>query len=222
MQPRTFSVLLPALLVAPFLAAGLGGWATITVEDLPEHVVAGQSLELTYTVRQHGIERLRGLKGQVEASLGRVARTAAAQAGAKAGQYSATITLPEPGNWTIMIRSGFGNSNSKLLPLRVVSANARVAAMAPAERGKNLFVAKGCVGCHTHQNVGAETLADIGPDLTTQRFQADYLAQYLRDPSIKTPTNRTQRMPDLELKEPEIVALVAFLNTASGEAGTRD
>jgi cytochrome c2 len=121
-----------------------------------------------------------------------------------------------------MIRSGFGNSNSKLLPIRVVSANARVAAMAPAERGKNLFVAKGCVGCHTHQNVGAETLADIGPDLTTQRFQADYLAKYLRDPSIKTPTTRTQRMPDLELKEPEIAALIAFLNAGSGKAVSGD
>lgn len=218
MQPRTFSVLLPALLVGPILAAGLGGWATITVEDLPEHVVAGQPVELTYTVRQHGVERLRGLKGRVEASLGRVERTAAAEAGTKAGQYTATITLSEPGNWTIVIRSGFGNSNSKLLPVRVVSANARVAAMLPAERGKNLFVAKGCAGCHTHQNVGAETLADIGPDLTTQRFQADYLAKYLRDPSIKTPTNRTQRMPDLELKEPEIAALVAFLNAGSGKA----
>jgi cytochrome c553 len=218
MQPRTFSVLLPALFVGPILTAVLGGWATITVEDLPEHVVAGQPVELTYTVRQHGIERLRGLKGRVEASLGRVERTAAAEAGAKAGQYTATIALPEPGNWTIVIRSGFGNSNSKLLPVRVVSASARVDAMAPAERGKHLFVAKGCAGCHTHQTVGAETLADIGPDLTTQRFQADYLVKYLRDPSIKTPTTRTQRMPDLELKEPEIAALVAFLNMGSGKA----
>lgn len=217
MKPRSFSVLLPALLAGPILAAGLGGWATITVEDLPEHIVTGQPVELTYTVRQHGVERLRGLNGLVEARLGRVARTAPAVAGSKAGQYTSTVTLPEPGNWTILIRSGFGNSNSKLLPIRVVSANTRVAAMEPAERGKSLFVAKGCVGCHTHRNVGAETLADIGPDLTTQRFQADYLAKYLKDPSIKTPTTRTQRMPDLELKEPEIAALVAFLNTVSGE-----
>jgi cytochrome c553 len=220
MKPRSFSVLLPALLAGPILAASLGGWATITVEDLPEHIVVGQPVELTYTVRQHGVDRLRGLKGEVEARLGRVERTTPAGAGSEAGQYTATVTLPEPGNWTILIRSGFGKSNSKLLPIRAVPANARVAAMAPAERGKHLFVAKGCVGCHIHQNVGAEAPADIGPDLTTQRFQADYLVKYLRDPSIKTPTTRAQRMPDLELKDPEIAALVAFLNAGSGKAVT--
>jgi len=220
MTARPLSFLFPALLAAPILGAGLGGWATITVEDLPEHIVAGQPVDLTYTVRQHGVERIRGLKGRVEAQFGRLERTALAVAGTKAGQYTATITLPEPGNWAIMIRSGFGNSNRKLLPIRVVAGNARVAAMDPAERGRSLFVAKGCVTCHTHQSVGAETLADVGPDLTSRRFQADYLAKYLKDPSIRTPTNSTQRMPDLELKEPEIAALVAFINgTAQAVSG---
>jgi cytochrome c553 len=157
---------------------------------------------------------LRGLKGRVEARLGRLERTAPSRAGNRAGQYTATLTLTEPGNWTVLIRSGFGNSNSKLLPIRVVAATDRVATMAPAERGRNLFVAKGCASCHTHQSVGDATLADIGPDLTSPRFQTDYLVKYLKDPSIKTPTSDNKRMPNLELKEPEIAALVAFINGA--------
>ena len=214
MSARSLSFLFPALLAAPFLAAGMGGWATITVEDLPDHIVAGRPVEFTYTVRQHGVERLRGLKGRVEARLGRLERTVPSEASNRAGQYTATLTLSEPGNWTVLIRSGFGNSNSKLLPIRVVAATDQVATMAPAERGRNLFVAKGCAGCHTHQSVGEATLAEIGPDLTSPRFQTDYLAKYLKDPSIKTPTSDNRRMPNLELKEPEIAALVAFVNGA--------
>ena len=43
------------LLALPF-AAALGGWATISVEDLPDYLVAGQPARLTFTVRQHGVE----------------------------------------------------------------------------------------------------------------------------------------------------------------------
>jgi cytochrome c553 len=210
MTARSLSILFPALVATPLLAAGLGGWATVTVEDLPEHVVAGQPLELTFTVRQHGVTLLKGLKGRVEARFGNREVASPATAGAKAGQYTASITMPEPGNWTITIHSGFGNSTSKLLPMRVVDRTARVAAMAPAERGMTLFVAKGCVTCHTHRNVGAD--GTVGPDLTERGFQADYLAKFLADPSIRTSTTATARMPDLELKAPEIAALVAFIN----------
>jgi hypothetical protein len=214
MTARHRSALFPALLAAPLLAASFGGWATITVDDLPEHVVAGQPVQLSYTVRQHGVSLLRGLKGRVEARLDNREVLVPAASGRKAGQYTASLTIPEPGSWTVTIHSGFGNSSRKLLPIRVVDRTTRVAAMAPAERGMHLFVAKGCVTCHTHRDAGPEAKGDVGPDLTDKRFTADYLARYLADPSIKTPTSDTKSMPDLDLKEPEIAALVAFINGA--------
>ena len=86
------------------------------------------------------------------------------------------------------------------------------------ERGRALFVAKGCVGCHWHESVG--TRGDFpgtgfGPDLseidelnTTLPSDPEYLRAWLRDPRVKNP----QRvMPDLDLSDEEIESLLAFL-----------
>ncbi len=54
---------IPALL--PFLiitAAFAGGWAIVTVHDLPDYAVSGRPVSLTFTVRQHGMTPLAGLK----------------------------------------------------------------------------------------------------------------------------------------------------------------
>src|SRR3954469_583300 len=45
------------LKLAPALIAGLttmGGWAVVTVKEVPEYFVAGQSYTLEFQVRQHG------------------------------------------------------------------------------------------------------------------------------------------------------------------------
>ena len=49
----------------PLTAAYLGGWATVTVENLPDSIVAGQPTNLTFSVRQHGEDLLGGLKPTV-------------------------------------------------------------------------------------------------------------------------------------------------------------
>ncbi len=212
MTRRTLTLLLPVLLTAPVMAAAVGGWASITVEDLPDHLVAGQPAELAFIVRQHGVSPLRGLKPTVTARSGRREVEAAAAEIGKPGRYTARITVPEPGEWTVTIQSGFGKSNTKLLPLRVVDRVTRVAALAPADRGKQLFVAKGCVTCHTHRSVESDWEGGVGPELSVRRLEPAYLAKFLADPSIQRTTTNGARMPDFELKEPEIMALVAFLN----------
>lgn len=59
--------IMPGLLLLPALAGfAFGGWATVTVEDLPDHVVAGRPVQLEFTVRQHGVEPVRGLEPEVE------------------------------------------------------------------------------------------------------------------------------------------------------------
>jgi cytochrome c551/c552 len=82
------------------------------------------------------------------------------------------------------------------------------------EVGQRLFVAKGCVVCHQHDAV-ADVKKTIGfsmddvPDLTNFSANADYLAKWLDDPqSIKPKTY----MPQLNLSDGEITALVAFIN----------
>lgn len=208
---RCVQAAVPFVLLLP-LTAHTGGWATITVEDLPDYVVARQPLDLAFTIRAHGMAPLEDLKPVVEASAGKVRTTFDAVPQSAPGRYAVRLSVPEPGDWTVTIHSRFGPSQVTLLPLRAVGAGALAPpAYTPAERGHRLFVAKGCVTCHVHGEVKGSGVAKVGPDLTTSRFTADYLARFLADPTIKPPTTQF-RMPNLGLKPNETRALIAFLN----------
>jgi mono/diheme cytochrome c family protein len=189
-----------------------GGWAIITLTEFPDYAVAGKPLDLSFTVRQHGVTLLPGLKPGVRAttSSGLVAK-GTATAGRGAGEYAARLTLPEPGEWTITITSGFNTSEIKLPALKVIAAGATAPTpFAPGTRGLRLFAAKGCVGCHRHLEVNPEHDVDAKFDLTGKRFPPDYLKKFLADPSIKP-----AEMPNLKLKDDEIEALAAFINKAA-------
>jgi mono/diheme cytochrome c family protein len=215
MTTRTSRFVLPALLLLPLIGA-YGGWASVSVQDLPDYVVAGQPVTLTYTVRQHGHSRLNGLHGRLEARSGRLEASSAAT-GAGEGRYTATLTVPSAGDWTITIYSGFGNNRVTLLPLRAVAPGAPAPrALAEAERGRQLFVAKGCVTCHLHRDVDGSGVVAVGPELTSRRVPAEYLKAFLANPAIKAPTREGAEMPNLELKPAEIAALSAFINAQRG------
>ena len=80
--------------------------------------------------------------------------------------------------------------------------------------GQRLFIAKGCVVCHTHQavidvNREIDFYNEDAPNLTDFTADPAYLAKWLDDPkSIKPKTY----MPGLGLSGEEISALVAFIN----------
>src|SRR5882672_7135238 len=210
MTTRTSRFALPVLLAVPLIAA-YGGWAAITVEDLPEYGVVRQPLNLTFAVRQHGVTKLSNLEPRVEARAAGVTAAAVAEQGKEAGQYSARLVLPQAGEWTITIHSGFMASRVTLVPLQVIEPGGPVpAALAATERGRRLFVAKGCVTCHLHRDVSGSGTVAVGPELTKRPLAAEYLQRFLADPSMIGSANR---MPNLNLKSPEIAALIAFLNT---------
>ena len=54
---------LASALIAGFVA--MGGWAVVTVKDLPEYFVAGQQYTIEFQVRQHGRTLLSGLRPQL-------------------------------------------------------------------------------------------------------------------------------------------------------------
>jgi mono/diheme cytochrome c family protein len=124
------------------------------------------------------------------------------------------MTLPNAGDWTLTIESGFMRSKAKLLPIRAVEAGTRpLPTLAPEERGRRLFVAKGCVTCHTHGDAKSE-IGDGAPELTGKKFAPSYLAEFLMNPKIKPSTMKNGwQMPNLQLKQPEVAALVAFINS---------
>ncbi len=215
MATRASRFALPALLL-PLLGL-YGGWASITVEDVPDYGVVRQPLDLTFTVRQHGVTKLNDLEPRVEARGAGTSAAAVAQRGTEAGQYTARLVLPEAGEWTITIHSGFGPSRLTLVPMQIIAANAQAPAALPAaDRGRRLFVAKGCVTCHLHGDVKGSGVVAVGPELTSRRLAPEYLQRFLADPSMIGSANR---MPNLNLKQTEIAALIAFLNRADGQVG---
>lgn len=86
------------------------------------------------------------------------------------------------------------------------------------EQGLGLFVAKGCIACHVHEEAAARNKTpsyNIGPNLTRlpERFppgeaSLDYLRRWLRDPAAIRPGTA---MPTLGLSDAEIEALLRFL-----------
>ena len=198
----------------PIVAFTFGGWAVITVDDLPDYAVAGRPMQLSYMVRQHGFTKLTGLHGNVEVQRtgGNSVTRVDAQPKWKDGQYVGAVTFPTAGEYVVTIRSGFGNSDITLLPLTVVAPNtAAPRAIGDTERGRQLFVAKGCVTCHVHDQVPGSGRVAVGPELSKLRFPAEYLAQFLADPSIKPSANG--RMPKLDLGQRDIASLSAFINS---------
>jgi hypothetical protein len=223
---RTAALVVIAL---PLAAFAFGGWAVITVDALPEYTVAGTPTTLTFAVRQHGMTPLLDLRPSVVARSGSTVVEAQTSAGSN-GHYSATMTLPREGAWTIDIRSGFmnGTKSTPLMPIRAVAAGAAAPQRMPdALRGKHLFVAKGCVTCHVHPETPEWESISAGPNLTGRRYAPEVLATFLDDPD-KSPLSQNPksgiggttyvRMPKLGLDSREIAALVAFVNGGNGVA----
>ncbi len=225
---RVFLGTLGAVAVASTVAfASMGGWAVVSVMKIPDAWIAGKPLQLAWQVRQHGFTRLDSLHPTLEARSASRRITGTTWEFTEDGQkgYRGSITFPEPGVWQVTVNSGFGRSRAVLIPWRVVDSVTAVRGtveahltkmglipLPDAERGRRMFVAKGCVSCHVHSAVGiAGEVSDYGPNLSDRKFPPDYLARFLADPSIKPPTNG-KRMPNLSLREKEIAPLVAFIN----------
>lgn len=199
------------------LAAYYGGWAVVTVENLPDQLVVGTPYQLTFSVRQHGRELLRDLTPTVQLRSGRRHLSVRAVATDRAGYYTAALNVPAEGEWEATIVSSFRESRLKLMPLPAVARGRSARQLTLADRGHRLFVAKGCTACHVHARVEGSGAYNTGPELTALRFAPDYLRAFLADPAIKPPT-RESRMPNLNLNAAEIAALTAFMN---GESGVR-
>ena len=78
-------------------------------------------------------------------------------------------------------------------------------------RGRSVFFAQGCYGCHTLGAAGTP----IAPDLSRigAKYSRSWLEGWLRDPAAQRPT---AHMPKLELSDNEVKALAAFLASLTG------
>ena len=208
---RLRGFLLSAVVSVPAGHAAFGGWAVVTVENPPERLTVGAPYTLEYTVRQHGKELLPGLDGRVEARAGGRVVTAAARP-LSAGKYSAVLTVPNGGSWTITVHSGFGPSKTVMKPIAAAAQGAPMVAMSEPEKGEHLFNAKGCATCHVEMKV-------IPVDIRSNKYDEKFVKQVLADPAAMPKRHQAGvEMPNLSLKPAEIAALAAYLS--AGERGT--
>jgi hypothetical protein len=189
-----------------------GGWAVITVQNLPEYLVAGKPTTITFLIRQHG-RTLADMNASLSAagSNGLSASAVVTRTG-NPGEYKAVFSVPQPGDWTIRIDADLGQSIWR--PIKAVLADEAAPAPLPeVVRGEHLFVAKGCITCHVNKEVEGRNLLSAGPELTGKKYPADFLKKFLLDPA-GTMGKATQEfeMPNLNLSKNEVDAISAFMN----------
>lgn len=91
-------VLLLSLIIVPAVSAG--GWAVVTVDELPVSAVAGEPLTIGFMVRQHGKTPTPGLSPTITFTLPKEEQfIVTAKEDDITGHYSATVTLPKEGDW---------------------------------------------------------------------------------------------------------------------------
>ncbi|HET9907246.1 MAG TPA: hypothetical protein VFQ23_11410 [Anaerolineales bacterium] len=103
---RNAVILTLLLTFAAVIPVFAGGWAVITLDELPSDVAAGTPLTIGFTVLQHGKTPMPDLEPTVTAQLsnGKPITFFAAPA-EKPGHYTATLTFPEEGNWEWSIQA---------------------------------------------------------------------------------------------------------------------
>ncbi|HKW45814.1 MAG TPA: hypothetical protein VJN70_00155 [Gemmatimonadaceae bacterium] len=202
-----------------------GGWAVVTVDDLPDYVVAGQPFQLSFVVRQHGMTPIDGLQPVIDAKLATSIISLKAKHATDSGHYAATLNLTRAGDWTVTIQSGFGVQSTTQVPLRVVEGGASPRALSDIERGRRLFIAKGCFTCHVNTEVTNARSLSAGPELTGRRYPPAPLAKFLSNPDSFPLTQVARpswvKMPTLGLKDREIASLVAMINNGGRDVSAR-
>jgi mono/diheme cytochrome c family protein len=97
------TLLLSLIITVPAFA---GGWAVITLDELPSNVVAGEPLSIGFTVLQHGITPMAGLDPTVTAALLKEERFVVnAEPEGNSGHYTATLIFPKEGDWSWSIQA---------------------------------------------------------------------------------------------------------------------
>lgn len=233
-RQRLIVVTLLVVLLAAIHPVLAGGWSVATLDHLPDRLIAGEPVPVGFVIRQHGNHVLYDLTPVISATPAErgspLATILTTWFGRSApapnltvdlvedtpGHYTGELVFPSPGVWQWSI-SAFG-PDQPLPALTVLPAGTPVNATATqptrdnlVAQGRDLFVAKGCSACHEHGDSRMKAYASInrGPVLTNYTATPAFLRAWLSNPSA---VNVTTAMPDLDLNDPEIDALIAFPN----------
>ena len=113
------TLLFAVAIVFPVFA---GGWAVITLDELPSGVAADEPFTIGFTVLQHGRTPMTDLEPTVTAQLAKGEKlTFFATPEGKPGYYTATLTFPEAGDWEWSIQAF--TMDQKMPVLNVAASN---------------------------------------------------------------------------------------------------
>ena len=103
---RISVVLALALTLAVVVPAFAGGWAVITLDELPAGVIAGEPFTVGFMVLQHGRTPMTDLDPTIliESPAGEKSVVLAKPEG-EPGHYAATLNFPTEGNWNWTIQA---------------------------------------------------------------------------------------------------------------------
>lgn len=116
---------LALVLALPVLA---GGWAVITLDELPTDVVAGEPFTVGFIVLQHGRTPMTDLDPVIIARSGKEKVTVFVKEQGKPGHYAVDITLPSVGEWEWTIQAF---TMEQKMPVLSVAAPAVASASMP-------------------------------------------------------------------------------------------
>ncbi len=233
---RRSSLWIGSVLLLTSLTAYAGGPPILTTSKVPEYFIVGRAEILVFGVLSfcchHELLDHRDSLWVRATAPGQRKIEVPATPTANPGEYTATLTLPAPGDWAITV-DFYGCCNdhqSPQLHRRALLPGSRLPEELSLEaRGERNFVEKGCITCHVNREVVAPALDPWGsreelesillkngiPDLTGRKFPKEYLLRFLTNPSsVKSGT----MMPNLKLANDDIAALVAFINRERGTA----
>ena len=194
-----------------FSSPALAGYCVLSVNDIPDYAIAGKPLTVVFTIYVYDGVASDSFQPTALAAISGSAVKADIAPGPQRGQYTATLTLPRPGEWTITINpeSGLNSVSSMRLTLEALSPGSPLpAALAELSRGQRLFSIKGCVYCH--HETQPDGSSDTRLDLFGKRLPEDYVRTVLGNPGVKL-----SYMPKFQLKPDETDALVAFIDRKS-------
>ncbi|MFN0153726.1 MAG: c-type cytochrome [Gaiella sp.] len=193
-----------------------GGWTSTTVHPLAAAPVAGKPFRVTFTVRQHGHRPVRVEDAAIEiANSDGALKRFAARPLARTGRYTADVVFPDPGVWQWRALPGPFPPQS-LGAITVREADGKEST--PLD-GRNLFLRKGCAGCHMGPDDRGFVQAGPRLDDLAERFGKNGLA-YVRQ-SILAPravvvpggglSGGPVAMPKLEVGQAEATAIARYL-----------
>jgi mono/diheme cytochrome c family protein len=116
------------------IPAFAGGWAVITLDELPSNLAAGEPFTIGFTVLQHGKTPMTDLSPIIVANLYKDEEfKVIAKPEGEPGHYTATLTFPKEGEWSWSIQAF---TMDQKMPMLLVAAPRVPAADPPAVKAE--------------------------------------------------------------------------------------